>query len=251
MCFGRLINSALGSCGDASADASRHATTGASSRRIEQLFLSPKHTGSPKRVRGGCCSDGQPELAASSSRHLVSHNKCFDEVRRRESNPRPHGAVTRRVALNPSTVVDRRTALAGLVAAPAAAGAVNNPLDPESFSGYKERNYGGDGDEHPGDGEEGATPPDGFGGYIERDEDVKPVINRILGDGGDLLRRQMWRRRPKRLWGVAVVVGLVKGASVDEMVQNSIASREQLIGRELTADEKKALADKVKSMLGV
>ena len=45
--------------------------------------------------------------------------------------------------LTPSTVLNRRAAVAGLVAA-LERHATNNPLDTKSFSGYKERNYGGE-----------------------------------------------------------------------------------------------------------
>ena len=157
--------------------------------------------------------------------------------------------------LTPSTVLNRRAAVAGLVAAPAAAGAVNNPLDTKSFSGYKERNYGGEPAMNTQVTEKKVRRrPDGFGGYIEREEDVKPVINRILGDGGDSGAPTNVAAAPARKPSIGESTrsssGSSKALSVDEMVQNSIASREQLLGRELTADEKKALADKVKSMLG-
>ena len=91
--------------------------------------------------------------------------------------------------------------------------------------------------------------PDGFGGYIERDALVESIPGRMLN-----ARDDETAAAPKVAAAPRKAPPPSKSSepplSLEEMVNNSIRSKEELYGRKLTETEKTELAAKVKSLLG-
>ena len=158
-----------------------------------------------------------------------------------------------------SAKIGRRAAVAGLFGMPAAVCAVTNPLAADGFSGYKERNYGDATLPPPSSPTatkatcDGRLTPDGFGGK-KCVEKVKTIPDRVLGGDDDAPPPPpVASAAPKKAVGETTRSSTSSSSAaltVDELISNSIAQKEQLLGRPLRDDEKADLAAKVKRLLG-
>ena len=101
--------------------------------------------------------------------------------------------------------------------------------------------------------------PDGYGGRKCDDDEVKPVTERIGNAvfGGDaapasapVAKSASAPAPAKKAVVEPTNKELAKTFTVDEMIENSIVSKEKIVGRELSADEKAVIAGKVKALMG-
>lgn len=149
----------------------------------------------------------------------------------------------------------RRTAIAGfaIVGLPGAALAVPGQSE---FSGYKTRDYGNGENTATGAKEPDTTvcgpkvkgcKPDGFGGYVRRDAEVKPLNKRVADAafGGDDAARAA-PAAPKAAAPKKESVGTSTRSSSstpqptkEELLSTVVGQKEAILGRPLTDIEKK------------
>ena len=97
--------------------------------------------------------------------------------------------------------------------------------------------------------------PDGFGGYIERDDDdeVKSIPARVMdGFSGDDEPVAAASPPPAAAPAAAAPAAPAPSSApltFDQMVANSVAQKEAVFGRALTDAEKADLANKLKALL--
>jgi hypothetical protein len=97
--------------------------------------------------------------------------------------------------------------------------------------------------------------PDGFGGYKERTEEVKPVASKVLDAFGDEVDGPSPVAKPKASIGLAPPTGYnsakssaassTPALSFEELVANSVSSKEEMYGRKLTDAEVSEIRVKV------
>jgi len=100
--------------------------------------------------------------------------------------------------------------------------------------------------------------PDGFGGFVCRDEEVKPLLSQaidgIVGDSpATAAPRTTATPSPvesrKKSIGESTSSSSSKPLTFDELLANSIANKELIQGRSLTDSEKAELSEKLKKLL--
>lgn len=97
--------------------------------------------------------------------------------------------------------------------------------------------------------------PDGFGGYKERTEEVKPVASKVIDAFGDEVDGPAPAAKPKASIGIAPPKGYnaarpsasssAPSLSFDELVANSVSNKEEMYGRKLTEAEITEIRGKV------
>lgn len=102
--------------------------------------------------------------------------------------------------------------------------------------------------------------PDGFGGFIEREEDVKPVLTRVLdgvaesassSSAAPAQKSVAAAPAPKKSVGESTRSSSSGGPlTTEDLIKKSIENKEEFLGRELSKDEKDEIAAKVKKLLG-
>jgi len=153
----------------------------------------------------------------------------------------------------PAGVLGRRAAAAGLLGMPLAAPA----YDYGKGGGvvYKQRNYGDM--DAPGSAppkpDKPRMMPDGKGGYIERDAPVKSVSARVVDSVADALDRPAPPAPAAPAPAPRAQASTQSSSSApktfEDLLANSIAQKEQLLGRPLEGAERAQLESKLKALL--
>lgn len=138
--------------------------------------------------------------------------------------------------------LSRRAALAGLLTAPAACTAYDYGSDSPS-TGLPERK------------KKARKRPDGFGGFVEVSEEeyvdrTKPPIAKVLDKVLDSDEPAPPRAAPAAAPAASRgAKSSAKPLTLEEMVQNSITQKAELLGRELTPTEAKDLEAKLRALM--
>ena len=94
--------------------------------------------------------------------------------------------------------------------------------------------------------------PDGFGGYIERTEDVQPVFKQLtsnLFEDDSPPPAPKAAPPPPAAKKSAAAKSSAPSLSFDDMLANSVASKESVIGRSLTPEEVADMREKLRSLM--
>ena len=142
--------------------------------------------------------------------------------------------------------ISRRAAVVSIVGAPAAARAIANPWDKGDLSNLKPEK------------ERKRLRPDGFGGYVERDEAVAPVITKVIqraaGDDDDAEQTPPAKAvtaapRSSKPKPSERTTSSTPTMSLEAMVEASIKSKEESQGGLPLSDAEKAtMRAKVEAM---
>lgn len=140
----------------------------------------------------------------------------------------------------PKAVHGRRAAVATLFGLPAAASAFSSPFDKGEIQGLKPEK------------KKKRMKPDGFGGFVEREEEVKPVLSRVidnaLGDDAPPPAPRAAAPPPPPAPVGTSSKSSAPALTLDELVAKSIQQKEELLGTTLSDAEKAQLAAKVKAL---
>ena len=120
---------------------------------------------------------------------------------------------------------------------------------------FKKRNYG---DMEP-PGSKPAAPlagckklkPDGFGGKVCRDEEVKPLLAKVLSGDEPAPAPVAVAAAPQKSVGESTRSSSVSEAplTLEGLIEASIKNKEEVLGRELDAEEKMEIASKVTRLM--
>ena len=120
---------------------------------------------------------------------------------------------------------------------------------------FKKRNYG---DMEP-PGSKPASPvagckklkPDGFGGKVCRDEEVKPLLAKVLSGDEPAPAPVAVAAAPRKSVGESTRSSSVSEVplTLEGLIEASIKNKEEVLGRELDAEEKMEIASKVTRLM--